>query len=133
MNKLITKKRMQITGITGQVNIPYGTEVEAVNGLIFHRGKAICAVTSRNAHLYFAWDGDGHGKERGALTTAITSLLEKRDQNYQVRWGKVWGDKLCQKYRRKDHEDFFLWSHEFYEAPVEDLRNIARLIGAKGV
>lgn len=31
-----------------------------------------------------------------------------------------------------EHEDFFLWGHAFYEAPVEDLRHIAALIGARG-
>lgn len=131
--RYIVKKRMRQRGITEFVNLPYGTEVESVSGFICYQGNAICTVSSRNAHLYFSWDGDGHGKERGALTTAITSLLEKRDKEHQARWDKVWGDNTCRKYRRKDHEDHFLWSHAFYEAPVEDLRHIARLIGAKGV
>ena len=44
----------------------------------------------------------------------------------------MWEDPVCQKYRRPEHEDFFLWGHAFYEAPVEDLRHIAALIGARG-
>lgn len=127
----IVKKRMRLEGIRGRVNLPYGTEVEAVDGMIIYKGEAVCAVTSRNAHLYFARDDDGQGRERGALTLAITSTLEKRDKDHQARWDRVWEDETAQKYRRKDHEDHFLWGHAFFKAPVEDLRHIADLIGAR--
>lgn len=127
----IVKKRMRVEGIGGRVNLPYGTRLEAVDGLIIHQGAAVCAVTSRNAHLYFARDDDGQGRERGALTLAITSTLEKRDKDHQARWDRVWEDETAQKYRRQDREDHFLWGHAFFEAPVEDLRHIADLIGAR--
>ena len=91
----------------------------------------MCATTSRNAHLYLARNDDGRGLERGALTTAITKRLEKRDKGYQDRWDLVWEDETSQKYRHPDHEDHFLWGHAFYEAPVEDLQHIADLIGAR--
>lgn len=129
--RYIVKKRMREAGISGRVNLSYGTAVEAVDGLIIHQGAAVCAVTSRNAHLYFARDDDGQGRERGALTLAITSTLERRDKGYQDRWDLVWEDPVCQKYRHPEHEDFFLWGHAFFEAPVEDLRHIADLIGAR--
>ena len=129
--RYIVKKRMREAGISGRVNIPYGTAVEAVDGLIIHQGAAVCAVTSRNAHLYFARDDDGQGRERGALTLAITSTLEKQDKDHQARWDRVWEDETAQWYRRQDHEDHFLWGHAFFEAPVEDLRHIADLIGAR--
>lgn len=127
----IVKKRMRLEGIRGRVNLPYGTEVEAVDGMIIHKGAAVCAVTSRNAHQYLARNDDGKGLERGALTMAITSTLEKRDKGYQDRWDLVWEDETSQKYRHPDHEDFFLWGHAFYEAQVEDLQHIADLIGAR--
>ena len=127
----IVKKRMRLEGIRGRVNLPYGTEVEAVDGMIIHKGAAVCAVTSRNAHQYLARNDDGKGLERGALTMAITSTLEKRDKGYQHRWDRLWEDESAQKYRRQDHEDHFLWGHAFFEAPVEDLRHIADLIGAR--
>lgn len=129
--RYIVKKRMREAGISGRVNLPYGTEVEAVDGLIIHQGAAVCAVTSRNAHLFFARDDDGQGRERGTLTLAITSKLEKRDKDHQDRWDRVWEDETAQKYRRQDHEDHFLWDHAFFEAPVEDLRHIADLIGVR--
>lgn len=74
--------------------------------MIIHKGAAVCAVTSRNAHQYLARNDDGKGLERGALTMAITSTLEKRDKGYQDRWDLVWEDETSQKYRHPDHEDF---------------------------
>lgn len=127
----IVKKRMRLEGIRGRVNLPYGTEVEAVDGMIIYKGEAVCAVTSRNAHQYLARNDDGQERERGALTMAITSLLEKRDKGYQDRWDLVWEDEISRKYRHPEHEDHFLWGHAFFEAPVEDLRHIADLIGAR--
>lgn len=50
----IVKKRMRMEGIGGHVNLPYGTRLEAVDGMIIHKGAAVCAVTSRNAHLHLA-------------------------------------------------------------------------------
>ena len=41
----------------------------------------------------------------------------------------VWADPLCQKYKRPEHEDFWIWNHDFYDAPVEDLWHIAALVG----
>lgn len=87
---------MRLEGIRGRVNLPYGTEVEAVDGMIIYKGEAVCAVTSRNAHQYLARNDDGQGRERGALTMAITSLLEKRDKGYQDRWDLVWEDEISQ-------------------------------------
>lgn len=129
--RYIVKQRARIDTITGPVNLPYGTTVEAVEDYLIHQRRQLCTVASRKAHLYFARDDDGKGRERGALTLAITSTLEKRDKDHQARWDRVWEDETAQKYRRQDHEDHFLWGHAFFEAPVEDLRHIADLIGAR--
>lgn len=130
--RYIVKERMKADGIRSPVNLPYGTVVEAVDGMIIHQGAAVCTVVSRNAHIHFARDDDGQGLERGALTLAITKRLEQQDKDHQARWDRVWEDSTCQKYRHPEHEDFFLWGHKFYEAPVEDLRHIAALIGVRG-
>ena len=37
----IVKKRMRLEGIGGRVNLPYGTRLEAVDGVIIHKGAAI--------------------------------------------------------------------------------------------
>ena len=69
--------------------------------------------------------------QRGNLVRAIKNTLERRDANYQNRWNKVWEDALCQKYKKPEHEDYWLWNHDFYNADIEDLKYIANLIGAK--
>lgn len=129
--RYIAIARMRGMGIDGPINIPYGTPAEAEDGVIRSMGKIVCRTKCFNAHQFFAWNDDGHGLERGALTIAIKRKLEKRDKGHQARWDRVWEDEICQKYRRKDHEDYFLWDHRFYSAPVEDLRYIAELVGAK--
>ena len=117
----ITNRRAKIQGIGGYVNLPYGTEVSVEGRFLYYQGKSICSVTSN----------DGNGAQRGSLVRAIKNTLERKDSNYQNRWDKVWDDQLCQKYKRPEHEDFWLWNHDFYNASIEDLKYIANLIGAK--
>ncbi len=131
-SQYVARRRARFKGCEGQqVNIPYGTVLEAQDGFLLWEGKRLCVDTSNNAHDYFSQNTDGLGRERGALVGAITGLLEKRDKAYQLRWDSVWSSPCCQKYRRPEHEDHWLWNHDFYNAPVEDLRTIAALIGAK--
>ena len=101
------------------------------------KGQPLCVDTSQNAHDFFSQDDDGHGEERGRLVSAILTRLEtppkageKLRAEIQARWDKVGSDALCQKYRRPEHEDHWIWNHDFYDAPVEDLRHIAALVGA---
>ena len=102
------------------------------------KGQPLCVDTSQNAHEFFSQDDDGQGQERGRLVAAILARLEtppnageKCRTELQARWDKVWADPLSQKYKRPEHEDFWIWSHDFYDAPVEDLWHIAALVGAK--
>ncbi len=125
----IARKRARFQAICGRVNIPYGALLEARDGFLFWNGKQLCSITSQNAYDYFSADHDGHGLERGRLVDFIVHRLAKRDQGYQTRWDRVWGDPLCQKYRREEHADFWLWNHDFYHAPIGDLQSIAALIG----
>lgn len=126
----VTVKRAKFNGISGPVNLPYGTDVECDNGTIRKDGKAICRTTSHNAHEFFSINDDGNGLKRSKLVQAIKKTLENRDENYQARWNKVWEDGICAKYKRVEHEDFWVWNHEFYCAPICDLWHIARLVGA---
>ena len=86
-------------------------------------------VFSENAHQHFARNDDGKGMERGQLIRAIMGRLQKRDNEYQARWDKVWDDSLCQKYKRTEHQDW-IWNHGFYNASMDDLEHIAELVGA---
>lgn len=127
----ICHKRFKAKAICGEVNIPATTVCEETGGFVFCDGKPICACKSENAHQYFARNDDGQGMARGKLTQAIQKTLAKLDKGHQGRWHKVWGDTVCQKYKRSDHEDFWLWNHEFFNADISDLYHIADMIGAK--
>ena len=127
----ITRKRARFMAGGKQQNIPYGTSLEVQDGYICLAGVPLCRPTSQNAYDYFSQDDDGQGLVRGGLVAAIMARLEKRDAGYQARWDKVWDSALCQKYKRPEHEDFWLWNHDFFNAPVVDLQQIARLVGAR--
>jgi len=129
----IAARRARFDGISGRVNLKYGTALEAVDGFLTYNGLRVCAVTSQNSHDYFARNDDGNGLERGRLTASVVARLSKRDREYQTRWDRIWADPLCQKYKREDSTDFWLWNHAFFEAPLEDLRHIARLAGVREV
>ena len=92
--------------------------------------NACGSATSQNAYDFFTQNDDGMGQERGELLNRIIPKLEKRDAGYQARWGKIWEEALCQKYKRPDQEEHWIWNFDFYNGPVEDLRYIAALIGA---
>lgn len=126
----LCRKRARFDGISGQVNIPYGTALICQDGFLMHQNKPLCGITSQNAYDFFSQNDDGMGRERGDLVGRILSKLQKRDAWYQARWNKVWEDSRCQKYKRPEHEDHWIWNFDFYNGPVEDLRYIAGLIGA---
>lgn len=127
----ITIKRARINSISGSVNLPYDTAVQCQGGFLSIDGKPLCGDHSQNAYEFFARDDDGNGLLRGKLTQAIQKTLAKQDKDHQARWDKVWADQICQKYKRSEHTDYWLWNHDFFNAEITDLRHIANLIGAK--
>ena len=129
--KQIVHQRFKGNAICGYVNIPAMTEVDADGDVVYLNGKPLCYLFSENGMKHFASNDDGEGMTRGKLARSIQNRLEKRDAQYQDRWNRVWEDAVCQKYKRADHADFWLWSREFYDAPIQDLRHIAGLVGAR--
>lgn len=129
--RYIARKRARFLGLEGPVNLPYGTSLVEEDGILWWEGKRVCAAGSQHALDYFVPDRDGKGRERGELVNAIIARLTKRDGGYQERWDKVWKNPLCGQYRRGEYEDHWLWSESFYAAAVEDLREIARLVGVR--
>ncbi len=129
--KYIAHKRFKDNAICGLVNIPATTICECDNDVIKYNDLPICYVESRNAHQFFSINEDGMGMLRGKLTQSIQKALAKHDDNYQNRWNKIWGDDICQKYKRKEHADFWLWNHDFFNANIDELKYIANLIDAK--
>lgn len=130
MGQYVARKRARFHSFGREVNIPWGAVLEEQDGSLFWKGKLLCRVTSQNAYDYFSRDDDCRGKLRGQLVGAIKDRLEKRDKGYQARWDKVWADPKCQQYKRPEHEDWWVWSYAFYNAPISDLQYIAALVGA---
>lgn len=129
--KYIAHRRFKSQCLCGQVNIPAMTECELKDGMILYNNQPICLIKSENSHQYFARNDDGEGMLRGKLTQGIQKFLSNRDENYQDRWDKIWRDVNCQKYKRCEHVDHWLWNHEFFGAPITELKYIANLIGMK--
>lgn len=123
----LARKRLKKLVICGHVNIPYGTAVTNEGGVLMWNGKPICATASQDAFDFFSQNDDDRGRERGELVSAILIKLAKQDHQKE-RWGRVWEDPLCRKYKRPEHEDFWIWNYDFYNAPVEDLRYILKLV-----
>lgn len=124
----IVHTRFKEKAICGEVNLPALTEVELKDNMLYWQDKPLCVITSENAHKYFARNDDNNGMERGRLTQLIKSILEKNDEKHQDRWDKIWKDKLCQKYKRIEYADYWLWDTAFFNAPIEDLKYIYNLI-----
>ena len=123
--------RLKKRHLSGDIIIPSGTKCNEKNKVIYRDGKPICYSTSQIAHDYFARNDDGKGMERGKLTQEIQRILSKHDRNHQKRWDTVWDDTICQKYKRKEYDDFWLWNHDFFNANIEDLKYIYNLVKTK--
>lgn len=124
----INYKRFKGKAICGYVNIPALTNFQAEDGMIYYNEKPLCTVVSSNAHNFFARNDDGCGLQRGRLIETINKMLSKRDAFYQIRWNAVWEDAICNQYRRIEHQDYWLWNHAFYNAPIEQLEHIVSVI-----
>ena len=106
------------------VNLPYGTECELRGETIYHGGKPLCFATSENAHNYFSRNDDGQGERRGELVREIMGRLKGN----QAAWGRVWDDPAIRKYKRVEFADYWLFNHAFYNAPIEDLEYILKIV-----
>lgn len=120
----IVYKRFKQTAICGEVNIPAKSVCELIGPYICFERKPLCIVTSENAHNYFMRNDDGNGLLRGYLIEKIKKVL----QNNQEKWNIVWNDHACIKYKRVEHSEHWLWNHDFYNADINDLKYIFKII-----
>lgn len=141
-NSYIVTKRYRGYGLTNQaMNLSYGEPCRVVidqgQGYIVCHDRRVCCVNSQTALDFFTQNDDKRGAERRNVINAIMKVLtkvpesEKECKEVAEKWDRVWDDSICQQYRRHDIEGHWLWSYEFYNAPVDDLRYIANLIGAE--
>lgn len=131
MKYVVHRRFKSDSALCGHVNLPAFTECDNINGCIYYGGKPICYYGSENCRQYFAINEDGKGMLRGKYTQNIMKELRDRDEEYQDRWDKVWDDKICQKYKLKDYDDVWCWDDSFFDGDVDDLKYIAKLVGAK--
>ena len=127
----IVRRRARFLSICGPVNLPSGTGVSSDGAFLPVNREKLCSITSKNAYDFFSRNDDGFGKERGKLVEDITSRMGKRDVKHQARFDALWADEVANRLRRKDSPDFWIWSFDFYNADISDLRHIANLIGIK--
>lgn len=147
-NRYIVRQRARFQSVfEGRVNLPWGTVVDARlikvsddpaperwESFLFLGSKLLCAASSQTVKNFFVQDDDGQGKMRGALVTAILDRLDSRETHQgdsSTGWEKVWADRRCKAYKRLEPEEHWIWTDDFYNAPIHDLRHIAGLVGAK--
>ena len=123
MTYLVTR-RFKAKTMSGIVNLPYGTACELRGETIYHGGKPLCFVTSENAHQYFSRNDDGKGERRGELVREIMGRVKGNSEA----WGRVWDDPSIRKYKRVEFADYWLFNHDFYNAPIEDLEYILKVV-----
>lgn len=131
--KYIVAKRFKRKAIDGDFNLPYGTEVDVHDGYLWYENKRVCADHSAVMREHFVKNDDGLGLRRFEIAHAIIDAMLMREgetkEEWQKRWDVLWDDAVCNKYRKDKSETTFLWSIEFYNAPLLDLYHIAVLAG----
>lgn len=134
----IAHKRFKGTAACEKVlNIPYGTRLETIGKFIATPdGKAICYITSENAHKFFSANDDGNGLERGALTYAIAygnRRKSKSDNNGVYRFSDKEIEMLERDWKHflMDDVPVILFNHRFFGADVAELRKLANALEIK--
>lgn len=107
-----------ITACGEYKSYPRGTILPVISGFIADNNQAVCRITSYNAFKYFANNDDGNGLQRGYLTAAIAASCSLQDNV---------------NYIKENYPAFFndagFFTFEFYNANIDDLRNIAVHLG----
>lgn len=130
----ITHKRFKQKGISGKTyNLPYGTRLRALNGYLIFNNEPICALTSENAHIYFSRNDDGQGLERGRLTYAIAYANRKPNKDNSFRFTEEERDLLYTEYPHFliDDNEWLLFNHDFFNADVNELKELAKKLHIK--
>ena len=130
MEYIAHRRCKEISAAGERLNIPYGSAFTAVGDFIATpEGKAICCTTSETAYRYFARNDDGRGLERGELTYAIAygrrSGLNRDGRYYRLNDGERAMLRRRWPHFLREYEDTVLFNHAFFNAGVEELREIA--------
>lgn len=128
----MVRKRLRALSRTGEkVNIPYGTMLKCVNGIIYWKDDILCNDDCQMQKDYLVQANSPDVSQRAYLINDILKLLSlptPDDSKVKERWQILWKDPWANEFRRKDFEDFWLWSNKFYDAEEADLRKLCKLI-----
>jgi len=126
--KYITRKRYKKKCIQGEVNIPFGTEIDSKGNMLIYNEKPLCFDTSQDAFDYFVSNEDNQGLKRIELINWIldhTSFDKiKNKDRYEEIWEMIWSKKKYHKFKREDNNDRWLWYKDFYLASIDDLEQL---------
>ena len=128
----MVRKRLRALSRTGEkVNIPYGTMLKCVNGIIYWKDYILCNDDCQMQKDYLVQANSPDVSQRAYLINDILKLLSlptPDNPKVKERWQILWKDPWANEFRRKDFEDFWLWSNKFYDAEEADLRKLCKLI-----
>ena len=128
----MVRKRLRALSRTGEkVNIPYGTMLKCVNGIIYWKDDILCNDDCQMQKDYLVQANSPDVSQRAYLIDEILKLLNlptPDNPKVKERWQILWKDPWANEFRRKDFEDFWLWSNKFYDAEEADLRKLCKLI-----
>lgn len=128
----MVRKRLRAISRNGEkVNIPYGTMLKCVNGIIYWKDDILCNDDCQMQKDYLVQANSPDVSERAYLINDILKLLSlpmPDNPKVKERWQILWKDPWANEFRRKDFEDFWLWSNKFYDAEEADLRKLCKLI-----
>ena len=128
----MVRKRLRSLSRTGKtVNIPYGTMLKCVDGIIYWKEDILCNDDCQMQKDYLVQANSPDVSQRAHLINEILKLLSRstpRSPKVEKRWELLWKDPWANEFRRKDFEDFWLWSNKFYDAEEPDLRRLRNLI-----
>lgn len=128
----MVRKRLRALSRTGEkVNIPYGTMLKCVNGIIYWKDDILCNDDCQMQKDYLVQANSPDVSQRAYLINDILKLLSlptPDNPKVKERWQILWKDPWANELRRKDSEDFWLWSNKFYDAEEADLRKLCKLI-----
>jgi hypothetical protein len=114
--------------ISGEVNLPAGTECTEINGTIYHNARAVCRIGSNNACKYFARNNDGNGMKRGELIKTIKAALALQDEHHYERWHRVMNCPVCKQFDKNPDGDTWEWNLAFYNASIATLEHMANKV-----